>query len=74
MSKTNFIVSLVVVAGIAFAVGYIVGGSMKDDGGEPTVTAEQAAKLPTVAKGIEMCPSLGPEGAKVTVLEFSEFQ
>ena len=36
----------------------------------PDVAKEQ----PSVAKGIEHCPTLGPEHAKVTIVEWTDFQ
>jgi predicted PurR-regulated permease PerM len=74
MSRLNALLSIVAVGVVAFFVGYIVGTSAVEQGEETPITAEQAAKLPTVAKGIEMCPDKGPKDAKVTILEFSEFQ
>lgn len=73
MSRINALISVVAAAAVAFVIGYMVGSSAVGDGESP-ITPEQAAKLPTVAKGIAMCPSKGPEHAKVTILEFSEFQ
>jgi len=73
MSRANILGVMVTVAVVAFVIGYIVGSSGSEEEEGP-LTAEQAAKLPTVAKGIEMCPFKGADPAKVTILEFTEFQ
>ncbi len=73
MSKVNVILSLVATAVVAFVIGYVVGSRGTPDG-ESTITAEQAAELPTVAKGVEHCPQKGGEKPKVTILEFIDFQ
>jgi len=72
MSKVNALISMLAVAAVAFFIGYVVGPAPPED--ETAISPEQAAKLPTVAKGIEMCPRMGPVHPKVTILEFSEFQ
>jgi len=72
MSKANALLSMLAVAVVAFLVGYVVGSSTTEE--EIAISPEQAAKLPTVAKGVAMCPSKGGEEPKVTILEFSEFQ
>lgn len=73
MNRANFFLSLLVVAGLAFFIGYVVGSSTVVDE-EGAISAEQAAKLPTIAKAIDMAPFKGSKHAKVTILEFSEFQ
>ena len=42
--------------------------------GAEDVSAEDVDKYPGVAKGLVDNPSYGPADAKVTILEFSEFQ
>lgn len=72
MSKLNLILSLAAVAVVAFLVGYVVGSSSKKE--EPVVSTDAAANLPTVALGIQHCPSKGPEHAKATIIEFTDYQ
>jgi hypothetical protein len=74
MSRLNALLSIAAVGVIAFFLGYVAGTASVEEGGEIPITAEQAAELPTVAKGIDMAPFKGPKDAKVTILEFSEFQ
>jgi hypothetical protein len=74
MSRLNAILSIFAVGVVAFFLGYVVGTASVAEPEETTITPEQAAKLPTVAKGIDMAPFKGPKDAKVTILEFSEFQ
>lgn len=74
MSRLNAILSIFAVGVVAFFLGYVVGGAANAPEEETTITPEQAAKLPTAAKGIDMAPFKGPKDAKVTILEFSEFQ
>ena len=73
MNRLNAIITIAAVGVVAFLIGYVVGTASVEDG-ETTITPEQAAKLPTVAKAVEMAPYKGAEHAKVTILEFTEFQ
>jgi len=73
MSKVNVILSLVATAVVAFLIGYVVGSHGTPEG-ESAITAEQAAELPTVAKGVEHCPARGGANPKVTILELIDFQ
>jgi hypothetical protein len=74
MSKLNTVLSLVAVGVVAFVVGYIVGGSTGPKQEPGAVIPEEAATLPTVAKGLEHCFARGAQAAKVSIVEFSDFQ
>ena len=73
MNKTNWILSLVAVAVLAFVGGYITGNSGSDEDVEP-ISADKLAKFPEAAPGAENCPFKGPDHAKVTIVEFTDFQ
>ena len=78
MNKGNLVATVVAALVLGFVAGYVVGsGSSQKGGGLPgaaDVSAEDVDKYPAVAKGLADNPSYGPEDAKVTILEFSEFQ
>ncbi len=73
MNRLNVLLSVVAVAVVAFVVGYIVGASTTEEGETP-ISEEKIKSLPTVAKGIEHCPFKGPAEAKVTIVEFTDYQ
>jgi len=72
MTRLNLALSLAAVAVVAFLVGYVVGSSGVKE--ETIVSPDQAAKLPTVAKGLEHCPAKGADNAKVSIIEFTDYQ
>lgn len=77
MNKGNLVATVVAALVLGFVAGYIVGTGSGGNGKSPVVgdvTKEDIEKFPVVAKGLVDNPSHGPEDAKVTILEFSEFQ
>lgn len=75
MSKLNVLLSMAAVAVVAFLVGYMVGASSVDEGADGVkIDVDKVKQLPTVAKGIEHCPYKGAEEAKVTIVEFTDYQ
>ena len=79
MSKGNLIATVVAALVLGFVGGYIAGSGSGGGKGEALpgaadVSVDDVDKYPAVAKALEANPSYGPEDAKVTILEFSEFQ
>ena len=75
MNKLNVLLSLAAVAVVAFLVGYMVGASSVEEASDGvTIDVDKGKALPTVAKGIEHCPFKGAEVAKVTIVEYTDYQ
>ena len=78
MNKGNLVATVVAALVLGFVAGYIAGSGTSEKGGAlpgaEDVSAEDVDKYPGVAKGLVDNPSYGPADAKVTILEFSEFQ
>jgi len=78
MNKGNLVATVIAALVLGFVAGYVVGSGSGGSGdglpGDAEVTAGDVDKYPAVAKGLVDNPSYGPADAKVTILEFSEFQ
>lgn len=73
MKQWNWILTVAAVGLATGIVGYMVGSAgSKTDG--PPVAQNVIDEAPSAALGLEWCPSKGPANAKVTVLEFTDFQ
>ncbi|MBM4371973.1 MAG: hypothetical protein FJ098_09980 [Deltaproteobacteria bacterium] len=77
MSMGNLAATVVAALALGFGAGYLVGAGGGGKGGDAVlgdISVKDAEKYPAVAKGLVDNPSYGPEDARVTILEFSEFQ
>ncbi|GEM_PF-4495478 len=73
MARKNLIMILVAAAAVAGIAGYLIYNAAKKADG-PVVAQSVLDATPSLAKGLEWCPSKGPEAAKVTMVEFTDFQ
>ena len=73
MKQMNWIATVAAVGVATGIVGYLVGSAgNKADG--PPVAQNVIDEAPTAALGLEGCPFKGPANAKVTMIEFTDFQ
>ena len=79
MTKGNLAASVVAALVVGFVAGYVVGtgkapGAKGAGAGIDDISAANMDKYPAVAKGLVGHPAVGPEHAKVTIVDLSDFQ
>lgn len=73
MKQSNWILTVAAVGLATGIVGYLVGSAgSKTDG--PPIAQNVIDETPSEALGLEWCPAKGPAAAKVTMIEFTDFQ